>query len=173
MSRCVAIVVMGPAGVGKTTIAQRLCATLGWPFAEGDSFHPTASIDKMTRGIPLDDADRAPWLARIRDWITDQAAAGRNVVVTCSALKRHYRDTLREARADVRFVQLLADEKLVATRLSGRSGHFMPASLLASQFATLEALQADEAGIQLAANQPADALVKRTIAALRLEQGVN
>lgn len=171
MSRCLAIVVIGPAGVGKTTLGERLGAALGWPFAEGDSFHPQTNIEKMTRGIPLDDADRAPWLARIRDWISAQAGAGRNVVVTCSALKRSYRDVLRDAQAEVRFVQLMADETLVATRLAGRSGHFMPASLLASQYAALEALQDGEAGVQVAANQPAGEMVKQLLAALRLGDG--
>lgn len=170
MSCCVAIVVMGPAGVGKTTTAERLSAALGWPFAEGDSFHPQANIDRMTRGIPLGDADRAPWLLRIRDWISAQSAAGRSVVVTCSALKRRYRDVLREARADVRFVQLMANQTLVAARLAGRSGHFMPASLLASQFAALEPLQADEAGVQVvAAGQSPSEMVKQILGALRLE----
>src|SRR5688500_5995176 len=100
----VAVIVMGPAGVGKTTTAQLLAARLGWPFAEGDRFHPQANIDRMSRGIPLTDADRAPWLAGVRDWISRQAEAGNSVVVTCSALKRTYREILRGARADVRFV---------------------------------------------------------------------
>src|SRR5437868_3451594 len=104
----IAIVVMGPSGVGKTTTAQRLSAALGWSFAEGDDFHPRANIERMAHGRPLDDADRAPWLAGIRDWISAQTAAGESVVVTCSALKRSYRDVLRDAGGDVRFVQLVA-----------------------------------------------------------------
>jgi gluconokinase len=165
----VAIIVMGPAGVGKTTTAQLLSARLDWPFSEGDRFHPQANIDRMSRGVPLGDTDRAPWLARIRDWISTQADAGRCVVVTCSALKRSYRDILRGARADVRFVQLLADEKLVAGRMAGRSGHFMPASLLASQFATLESLQPDEAGVRIAADKPPEVVVMQALTLLDLQ----
>jgi len=164
----VAVIVMGPAGVGKTTTAQLLSARLGWPFAEGDRFHPQANIDRMSRGVPLTDAHRAPWLASIRDWISQQADAGHSVVVTCSALKRSYRDILREARADVRFVQLLADQKRAATRMMGRSGHFMPASLLASQFSALEALQADEPGVRIAAHEPPDIVAMQALAALEL-----
>lgn len=162
----VAIIVMGPAGVGKTTIAQQLSARLGWPFAEGDRFHSQASIDRMSRGVPLGDADRMPWLAGIRDWISEQGDAGSNAVVTCSALKRSYRDILREARADVRFVQLVADRHVAAARMAGRSGHFMPASLLDSQFATLESLQPDEAGICAAANAAPDIVVAQALAVL-------
>jgi gluconokinase len=171
VSRCVAIVVMGPAGIGKTTTAEQLAAALGWAFAEGDSFHPQANIDRMSRGIPLEDADRAPWLARLRDWISTQAAAGRSTVVTCSALKRSYRDILREADADVRFVQLVGDEKLAAARLAGRSGHFMPASLLASQYGALESLQADEAGVQIAASQSSSDVVQQILTTLGLDRG--
>ena len=152
----VAVIVMGPAGVGKTTTAHLLAASLGWPFAEGDRFHPQANIDRMSRGIPLTDADRAPWLAGVRDWISLQADSGHSVVVTCSALKRTYRDVLRGARADVRFVQLLADPEVAAARMTGRTGHFMPPSLLASQFAALESLQPDEAGVRIAAEKPPD-----------------
>jgi len=163
-----ALIVMGPAGVGKTTTAQLLSARLGWSFAEGDRFHPQPNIDRMSRGIPLTDDDRAPWLASIRDWISRQAEAGHSVVVTCSALKRSYRDVLREACADVRFVQLLADQNTVAARMAGRAGHFMPASLLASQFSVLEALQQDEAGVQVSADAPAEVVVMRALAALGL-----
>lgn len=164
----VAVIVTGPAGVGKTTTAELLSARLGWRFAEGDSFHPQANIESMSRGVALSDADRAPWLASIRDWISQQAAAGHSVVVTCSALKRSYRDILREAHADVRFVQLIADQHVVGSRMTGRSGHFMPPSLLASQFAALEALQTDEAGVCIAAEEPPDVVVTRALAALDL-----
>jgi gluconokinase len=160
---------MGPAGVGKTTTAEHLSAILNWPFAEGDRFHPQSNIDLMTRGVPLDDAHRAPWLARIRDWISSQADCGRSVVVTCSALKRRYRDILREARAEVRFVQLIADEREIAARLAGRSGHFMPASLLTSQFAALEPLQSDEKGVRIAVDAPPEAVAKQALDALALK----
>lgn len=164
----IAVIVMGPAGAGKTTTAQLLSAQLGWAFAEGDRFHPQVNVDKMVAGIPLDDADRAPWLAGIRDWISTQAEAGHSVVVTCSALKRSYRDILREAKADVRFVQLLAGENLAAARIAGRSGHFMPPALLPSQFAALEALQPDEPGVRVGADQPPDAVATQTLTLLGL-----
>jgi gluconokinase len=166
----VALIVMGPAGIGKTTTAQLLSSRLGWLFAEGDRFHPRANIDRMSRGLPLDDADRSPWLASIRDWVSQQAEAGRSVVVTCSALRRSYRDILREAQADVRFVELVAGQNVVASRMAGRSGHFMPPSLLASQFAALESLQPDEAGVRIAADEPPEVVVMQALAALDPQQ---
>lgn len=144
--RMQAIVVMGPSGVGKTTVAEGIAGALGWPFAEADGFHPKANIDKMTSGTPLTDEDRWPWLRAIRDWINAKAVEGTNVVVTCSALKRRYRDLLREADADVRFVFLTGDPDLIASRIGGRSGHFMPPALLKSQLADLEPLADDEGG---------------------------
>jgi gluconokinase len=164
----VALVVMGPAGTGKTTTAQLLSARLGWEFAEGDRFHPQVNVDKMISGVPLDDADRAPWLAGIRDWISAQAGSGHNVVVTCSALKRSYRDILRQATADVRFVQLLADQNLAAARMAGRTGHYMPPALLPSQYAALESLQPDEPGACVAADQPPGAVVTQALTLLGL-----
>ena len=164
----VALVVMGPSGTGKTTTAQLLSARLGWLFAEGDQFHPQANIEKMSEGIPLTDADRAPWLAGIRDWISRRAGEDKDVVVTCSALRRIYRDTLRDARADVRFLELRADQNVVAARMGARSGHFMPASLLASQFSILEPLAPDEPGVRVAADAPPDIVVTQALAALDL-----
>ncbi|MEU6645448.1 gluconokinase [Saccharomonospora sp. NPDC046836] len=141
------LVVMGVSGAGKTTVAQLLAERLGWRMAEADEFHPQANIDKMSAGVPLTDADRAPWLRTIRDWISERAAAGENTVVTCSALKRSYRDILREASARVRFVFLSGSAEVVGTRLADRTGHFMPPSLLDSQFGDLEPLASDEDGI--------------------------
>jgi gluconokinase len=164
----VAVIVMGPAGVGKTTVAQLLSERLGWPFAEGDRFHPQANIDRMTSGMPLGDAERAPWLVRIRDWISEQADEAHGVVVTCSALKRSYRSILRDARADVRFVQLVAEEPVVAGRMAQRSGHYMPPSLLPSQFAALESLQPDEAGVRIAADRPPEQVVIEAMTLLDL-----
>ena len=164
----IAVIVMGPSSIGKTTTAELLSAKLGWLFAEGDTFHPAANIEKMSKGIPLDDEDRKPWLASIRDWISEHADEGRNVIITCSALKRSYRDILRQARADVRFVELIADKKVVGERMARRKGHFMPPSLLASQFATLEDLHADERGIKIAVDVPPEAVVARAIAGLDL-----
>jgi gluconokinase len=162
------VVVMGPSGVGKTTTAELLAERLGWTFAEADTFHPQANIDKMTAGVPLDDDDRAPWLALIRDWIGAQAAAGRDSVVTCSALKRRYRDVLRQAPARVRFLSLAATPDLVEGRLASRKGHYMPASLLASQFAALEPLGPEEDGVSVEVSAAPDAVVERAVAALRL-----
>ncbi len=107
------LVVMGPSGTGKTTTAKLLSQRLGWKFAEADEFHPKANIDKMSAGIPLNDEDRAPWLASIRDWISDEAGMGESTVITCSALKRRYRDILRGAEARVRFVELDAPEGVI------------------------------------------------------------
>lgn len=162
------VVVMGPSGVGKTTVARMLADHLGWSFAEADEFHPKANIDKMSVGIPLDDDDRAPWLALIRDWISGEAVAGRDMVVTCSALKRRYRDVLREASARVRFLELLASPGLVESRLATRQGHYMPASLLASQFAALEALGLDEDGVKVEVSATPEAVLADALAALGL-----
>lgn len=141
------VVVMGVAGSGKTTIAALLAARLGVEYAEADRFHSDANIAKMSAGTPLTDADRAPWLAAIRDWLSAEADAGRPGVVTCSALKRAYRDELRTARGRVRFVHLTGSPELLAERMAHRSGHFMPTSLLPSQLATLEPLAHDEDGV--------------------------
>lgn len=167
--RPIAAIVMGPSGVGKTTTAKGVAARLGWVFAEADEFHPKANIDKMSAGIPLDDDDRAPWLALIRDWITREAEAGRNVVVTCSALRRRYRDVLREARADVRFIQLDAPIAVIGERMARRKGHYMPASLLQSQYEALEPLTPDEAGAIVSVEASPDAVIDAAVAAL--EQG--
>lgn len=139
------VVVMGVAGTGKTTIGRRLAELLDVPYAEGDEFHPPANIAKMTAGTPLDDADRAPWLDLIGAWAHERRGTGG--VVSCSALKRAYRDRLRAAGPGLFFVHLSGDRALVEQRMAGRKGHFMPRSLLDSQFATLEPLQPDEAGV--------------------------
>lgn len=139
-----AVIVMGVAGCGKTTVARALAAELGWPQAEADDFHPAANVAKMAAGTPLTDADREPWLEELRDWITGQ---GQDVVVTCSALRRRYRDTLRGADAALRFVHLHGSRELLAARMGARTDHFMPVSLLDSQLATLEPLEPDEDGI--------------------------
>ncbi|MGL5816342.1 MAG: gluconokinase [Phycicoccus sp.] len=138
------IVVMGVASVGKTTVAKGLSTLTGWVFAEGDAFHPEANIAKMSAGHPLTDDDRLPWLHAIRAWMTTTVASGDSAVVTCSALRRSYRDVLRGAGPSVRFLHLSAPESLVGDRISSRSGHFMPPSLLQSQFDTLEPLGDDE-----------------------------
>jgi gluconokinase len=164
----ICVVVMGPSGVGKTTVAEGIGARLGWPVAEGDSFHPAENVAKMSRGVPLDDADRAPWLALIRDWIAAEAAGGRDTVITCSALKRRYRDVLREAGCRVRFLQLEADRALVAERIGARKGHYMPPSLLDSQLAALEPLGPDEDGATVSVAGAPDEVCEAALSALGL-----
>lgn len=168
----IALIVMGPSSIGKTTTAELLSQKLGWECAEGDTFHPPENIEKMSAGIPLDDADRQPWLKKIRDWISEKADAGSNVVLTCSALKRSYREILNGARADVRFVELVADKKLVAERMARRKGHFMPPSLLDSQFATLEDLQEDENGVKITVDAPPETVVDRALTGLNLKSHI-
>ncbi|KDN19418.1 gluconokinase [Amycolatopsis rifamycinica] len=137
------IVVMGVSGSGKTTIGTALANALGVEYAEADTFHPKANIDKMTAGTPLTDADRAPWLEAIAGWIREHQDSGG--VVTSSALKRRYRDVLRGG-GDVWFAHLHGDRAQLAERMQSRTGHFMPVSLLDSQLADLEPLEPDEAG---------------------------
>lgn len=131
------IVVMGVSGSGKSTIGKAWAEAQHWDFKEGDELHPQANIDKMHAGQPLDDDDRRPWLDRIVAWIADELGSGRDGVITCSALKRDYRDRLRRAGSGVRFVDITVDRALLQQRLRERQ-HFMPASLLQSQLQTLE-----------------------------------
>jgi gluconokinase len=148
-SATTSIVVMGVSGSGKSTVAAGLVERLGWEFAEGDDFHPRENVEKMRSGRPLDDADRWPWLRILAAWIGEREQAGTNVVVTCSALKRSYRDVLRDGHPSVWFAHVAADADLVRDRLQQRAGHYMPSSLLDSQLATLEPLQADEPGASI------------------------
>ena len=140
------LVVMGVSGVGKTSVADEIVTRTGWNFVEGDDLHPETNRAKMAAGTPLDDDDRWPWLRRIADWIGEQEAEGRDAVVTCSALRRSYRDLLRDGHPSVRFVHLQAPAQLIKNRVDNRRGHYMPPSLLASQLATLEPLGPDEPG---------------------------
>lgn len=157
------VVVMGVAGSGKTTVGTLLAERLGWVYAEGDAFHPQANVDKMAAGIPLDDGDRGPWLHALRDWMSEQGAAGHDTVLACSALRRAYRDVLRQAAGRVRFVHLSADPHLVNERLTERSGHFMPSELLASQYETLEPLADDEDGITVDAGGSPERIVQAVV----------
>lgn len=165
------IVVMGVSGVGKTTVAEGLQAATGWDLAEGDSFHPPANVAKMRAGHALDDEDRWPWLSAIRDWIAEQERRGRSSVVACSALKRAYRDVLRQGTSSVRFCALAAGDELLRDRLQHRAGHYMPASLLQSQLDILEPLGADEPGARVEAGGDVDDVVRRALAALDLPRG--
>ena len=132
------LVVMGVSGSGKTTVGRALAAALSWPFADADEFHPPANIAKMSAGQPLNDADRAPWLAAIRAKIEDWLARNQSAVITCSALKASYRDQLAHGQSQVKFVYLHGDRALLLRRLEQRENHFMKASLLDSQLAALE-----------------------------------
>lgn len=164
------LVVMGVAGSGKSTIAAALSRTLGWPLAEADEFHPQDNIEKMSQGIPLQDGDRWPWLALIRDWMTEKAEGHQSTVITCSALKQSYRRLLSEAEGHVVFVHLEGSPELLAQRMQGRAGHFMPPSLLPSQLAALEPLTPQElatGSLQLDISQTPDQIVERVVAHLQ------
>lgn len=162
------IVVMGVSGVGKSTVAKGLSIMLGWEYAEGDAFHPAANIAKMAAGTPLTDEDRWPWLGLIRDWMAGQIEAGRPSVITCSALRHGYRDLLREAGPQVAFCHLVAAEGLVSDRLSQRQSHFMPGSLLHSQYETLEELDPDEPGERISVEGTPEQVLRRTLEAFGL-----
>lgn len=155
--------VMGVSGCGKSTVAGLLAGRLGWDLEEGDDLHPSANVAKMAAGVPLTDDDRWPWLARVAAWIREHTDAGRPGVITCSALKRAYRDVLRGP--DVVFVYLHGSKELIAARLAARHGHYMPTSLLDSQFATLEPPAGDEHALEIeidaAASVQADRIVER------------
>lgn len=165
------IIVMGVSGSGKTTVAKGIAEQMGWEFAEGDDFHPEANVQKMASGTPLTDEDRWPWLRIIGDWIDEKERAGASAVITCSALRRVYRDLLCEGRPGVRFCHVEASEDLIAERLSHRTGHYMPPSLLPSQLATLEPLEPDEPGVVVSAKDTPEQVVQAALAALDLQPG--
>lgn len=160
------IVVMGVAGCGKSTVAEAIRDRLGYEMAEGDAFHPKANIDKMSAGIPLTDEDRWPWLRVINSWMIAQESIGHDTVVSSSALKRAYRDVLRE-NIPVYFIHLSGSEELIGERLRARKGHFMPPALLPSQFAILEPLQPDEPGVEISIEGSIDDMVDRAVEAVR------
>ena len=160
------LVVMGVSGSGKTTVATLLAERLGWPFAEGDDFHPPANVAKMHGGTPLTDADRLPWLQAIAGWIDSRRAAGSGGIVSCSALKRAYRNILVGERRDVRLVYVRGSQALIGARIAARQDHFMPASLLQSQFDTLEEPAADERPIIADAALTPAAMVEQVLAGL-------
>src|SRR3954471_5393677 len=189
--RTTTIVVMGVSGAGKSTVAAELVKRLGWDFAEGDEFHPPENVEKMRAGIPLDDEDRWPWLRRLAGWIGEHEAAGANAIVTCSALKRAYRDLLRDGHPSVLFAHTRASRarrraaprsvgsapvraapELIRDRVEHRTGHYMPPSLLDSQLETLEPLEDDEPGARISGAGKPDGVVTTLLSALSGERGI-
>jgi len=156
-------VVMGVSGCGKSTVGAALAARLGLRFIEGDSFHPARNVAKMSAGLPLDDHDRADWLQALAAELRSACAQGSGLVLSCSALKRRYRDLLRQADPDLRFAHLQGPRALIAERMAGRSGHYMPPALLDSQLRDLEPLDDGEAGLRLDITEAPQALVDRIV----------
>ena len=157
---------MGVSGSGKTTLARGIADRLGWRFAEGDDLHPRANVEKMSRGEPLTDEDRWPWLDALGAWLDEQQAAGESAVLTCSALRRVYRDRLRRGRPRLVFCHVTASPEVLQDRLQHRRGHYMPASLLPSQLATLEPLDDDEPGFTVDAQGDPDDVLREALSAL-------
>ncbi|WP_312858163.1 gluconokinase [Pseudonocardia pini] len=158
------LIVMGVSGSGKSTVAEEIVRRTGWDFAEGDDLHPEANRRKMAAGHPLTDEDRWPWLRLIAEWVGEREAAGRDAVVTCSALRRAYREVLADGHPSVRFVHLTVDPTALTDRVTNRTGHYMPASLLQSQLDTLEPLDPDEPGIEVDGTGDPVAVVDRVLA---------
>ena len=159
------VVVMGVSGSGKSTVGTALADRLGVPYADADDFHPAANVAKMSAGTPLTDEDRKPWLDAIADWLAERDGSGGGVV-SCSALRRRYRDRLRRASDSVFFVHLDGPESLLAERMAGRKGHFMPSALLRSQLDTLEPLESDEPGRAVSIDGAPDEVAQRALDAL-------
>jgi gluconokinase len=164
----VVLVIMGVSGAGKSTIGLLLAERLGWQFEEGDSLHPAANVEKMSEGIPLTDEDRWPWLAKVADWIDNRLDTGENGIITCSALKRSYRNVLGRRGSGVEFVYLAVEVAELTERVEHREDHFMPASLLTSQLNTLEVPTAAEPAIQVDADPDARLVVDRILRDLDL-----
>lgn len=165
------IVVMGVSGCGKTTVGEGLAAAMGWSFDEGDQYHPPANVAKMSAHVPLTDDDRWPWLRALAERIAAHERMGKSSVLSCSSLKRAYRDLLRTGAPRVRFLHLAGDQAVLAARLAARTDHFFPPDLLTSQYAALEPLQPDEDGVAVdVALAPAE-LVRLGIDRLGLSRG--
>lgn len=162
MSGSAPVVVMGVSGSGKSTVGAALAQRLRVPFVDADTLHPAANIAKMAAGEPLDDGDRYPWLERVGEWL---AAHRDGAVVSCSALKRKYRDQLRAHCPGVQFLHLSGSAELIGGRLAARTGHFMPVALLRSQLDTLEPLDSDEAGMTVDVGRDVDAIVDAVVKA--------
>jgi gluconokinase len=162
------VIVMGVAGSGKTTVGALLAGQLSWPYAEADDFHPQSNVDKMAAGQALTDADRWPWLEAIARWIDQRRAAHEHAVVSCSGLKRSYRDKLREGRPEVRIAFLEGSRELIQRRLVARHGHFMHANMLDSQFQALEPPEPDEDIIVVSIDATPAEIVERIVHELTL-----
>jgi gluconokinase len=170
---CKHVIVMGVSGSGKTAVGQTLAERLGFEFIEGDDYHPTANVEKMVAGVPLTDEDRWPWLRVLADMVAAQHQRDTGTILTCSALRRPYRDVLLAAvpPEESFVIQLDADQATLRSRLEQRRGHYMPASLLESQLATLAPLEPDESGVILDATRSAPEVVARALAAVRGWEG--
>lgn len=164
------LVVMGVSGAGKSTVARRLAALLDRAFAEADEFHSLQNVAKMSSGGSLSSSDREPWLDSIRDWMDERAAEGESTVVACSALRRAYRDRLRTAQGGVLFLHLVGTPELIRARMAARQDHFMPVSLIDSQFADLEPLSPAEDGGVVFVDQPVDVVVSTAVELLGRRQ---
>ena len=158
---------MGVSGSGKSTVAREVQRLTGWDFAEGDDFHPAANVEKMSAGHPLTDQDRFPWLGSLARWIREHDQAGEPSLMSCSALRRTYRDVLRSGADDVVFAHLVGDKGLLLERM-GERDHFMPPELLESQLATLEPLHDDERGVEVDVALPPDTLARQVVEQLHL-----
>jgi gluconokinase len=168
MKQPVVLVVMGVSGSGKTTVATAVAQRLGWEFAEGDALHSELNIEKMKAGRPLTDADRQEWLAGISEWVDQRLERGENGVITCSALKRAYRDVINRRGSGVVFVFLAGGKETTRARVAARQGHFMPASLIDSQFDDLEEPGSDEPVIRIDAGPAPSVIAERVLRELGL-----
>jgi len=169
LAKPVVLVFMGVSGSGKTTVARLVAGRLGWPFQEGDELHPQSNIEKMKAGQALTDADRRRWLVTIAEWIDRRLDGGESGVITCSALKRSYRDLINRRGSGVVFVFLAGSKATIAPRLAARQSHFMPSSLLDSQFADLEDPDPDEPHIRVDVGPPPAAIADAILRELSLE----
>jgi gluconokinase len=168
-----ALVTMGVSGSGKTTIGEALARRLAWPYEDADTFHPASNVAKMSAGHPLTDEDRWPWLKAIAAEIDRVCDAGAHVVISCSALRRIYRDILVHGRDDIRIVYLNGTQQLIASRLAARKGHFMPPQLLTSQFQTLEPPGSDEHPVTVSIDASVEAIVDDILDQLKLKPTAN
>jgi len=160
----IGIIIMGVSGCGKTSVGQALSASTGWPFFDGDDFHPQANVDKMARGIPLDDTDRQPWLEALHNLIAEHLSQEQSLIVACSALKASYRVILRGELENVRFVHLDGSFDLIYARMQRRSGHYMKAGMLRSQFETLEP---PEEALEVSIEQPVSEIIDKIVATIK------